>query len=355
MTSLRSGLHRHLGRLRCQIPVLNLRSLVFGVVFFPSWPDWHALLIHAMTLAVVSPLFSPLSRWPKRTFSEWLWCWGPESRKAFSLESQTTKNMIGIILIGCWLAFVQGFSSTIEVDSMSVQQREQLRALQDQVAYDRNQQQLNLSSPRWDEEMRRFKLQLVDHHPHRGRRLLPEETSRCLQHFALSEREVRLALLGHILHDHHMIQPNPPSVLQEDVIQPQEVIATSDVDLEHNQHKSIAPFLALMQVWDDTRAPQQVKPMFDWFNGSCNNGALLLLSHTCVHTMLQTEEGSNKVYGKRMSLQMRGCWWCLSVFDLFSFLVSFFLRCVGPIGTCLYQCSIERNEADVIVVVLSSC
>jgi hypothetical protein len=249
--------------------------------------------------------------------------------------------MIGIILIGCWLAFVQGFSSTVEVDSMSVQQREQLRALQDQVAYDRNQQQLNLSSPRWDEEMRRFKLQLVDHHPHRGRRLLPEETSRCLQHFKLSEREVRLALLGHILHDHHMIQPNPPSVLQEDVIQP--------------QHKSIAPFLALMQVWDDTRAPQQVKPMFDWFNGSCNNGALLLLSHTCVHTMLQTEEGSNKVYGKRMSLQIRGRWWCLSVFDPFSFLVSFFLRCVGPIGTCLYQCSIERNEADVIVVVLSSC
>lgn len=280
---------------------------------------------------------------------------GAGKSKGFLARVPKTKNMIGIILIGCWLAFVQGFSSTIEVDSMSVQQREQLRALQDQVAYDRNQQQLNLSSPRWDEEMRRFKLQLVDHHPHRGRRLLPEETSRCLQHFALSEREVRLALLGHILHDHHMIQPNPPSVLQEDVIQPQEVIATSDVDLEHNQHKSIAPFLALMQVWDDTRAPQQVKPMFDWFNGSCNNGALLLLSHTCVHTMLQTEEGSNKVYGKRMSLQMRGCWWCLSVFDLFSFLVSFFLRCVGPIGTCLYQCSIERNEADVIVVVLSSC
>ena len=307
MTSLRSGLHRHLGRLRCQIPVLNLRSLVFGVVFFPSWPDWHALLIHAMTLAVVSPLFSPLSRWPKRTFSDGC-AGGRLGRKGFLARVPKTKNMIGITLIGCWLAFDQGFSSTIEVDSMSVQQREQLRALQDQVAYDRNQQQLNLSSPRWDEEMRRFKLQLVDHHPHRGRRLLPEETSRCLQHFALSEREVRLALLGHILHDHHMIQPNPPSVLQEEVIQPQEV-ATSDVDLEqltdvnhteHNQHKSIAPFLALMQVWDDTRAPQQVKPMFDWFNGSCNNGALLLLSHTCVHTMLQTEEGSNKVYGKRI-------------------------------------------------------
>ena len=85
------------------------------------------------------------------------------------------------------------------------------------------------------------------------------------------------------------------------------MIATSDLEqptgvnhTEHNQPKSIAPFLSLMQAWDDTRAPQQVKPMFDWFNGSCNNGPLLLLSHACVHTMLQTEEGSNKVYGKKM-------------------------------------------------------
>lgn len=230
-----------------------------------------------------------------------------------------------VTLIGCWLALVQGFSSTIEVDSMSVQQREQLRALQDQVAYDRNQQQLNLSSPHWSDEMRRFKLQLVDHHPHRGRRLLPEETSRCLQHFALSEREVRLALLGHILHDHHRGESDG---VGRDQWRSQEVLATSDLEqptgvnhTEHNQPKSIAPFLSLMQAWDDTRAPQQVKPMFDWFNGSCNNGPLLLLSHACVHTMLQTEEGSNKVYGKKM-LQIDVCAGCFFNSKTFFFLSS---------------------------------
>ena len=54
----------------------------------------------------------------------------------------------------------------------------------------------------WTPEMRRFRTTLVDHHPHRGRRLGEAEMDLCVDHFAQLQREVRLSILGHLFSDY---------------------------------------------------------------------------------------------------------------------------------------------------------
>ena len=137
--------------------------------------------------------------------------------------------------------------------------RRQIRALAKTIEHQRNELQLQLDNNTWDQQMRQFRRVLIEHHPHRGRRLQPDETMQCLKHFESTEREVRLSLIGHILYE--MKQDAP------------------------------IPFQELLGSWK-----KNVAPMFDWSKGLTYHGELQLLAHACVKTVMQTNEGSEKIW-----------------------------------------------------------
>jgi hypothetical protein len=137
--------------------------------------------------------------------------------------------------------------------------RHAVRQLAKEVAAERNELQLEVEKNNWSDKERKFRRTLVDHHPHRGRRLQPEETEQCMEHFGRTEREVRLSIIGHILYD---MRSNVPKHFEQLIVE-----------------------------WNS-----RARPMYDWSRGSMWNGELKLLAHECVRTVLMSEDGAKKLW-----------------------------------------------------------
>ena len=168
------------------------------------------------------------------------------------IESTTLKMIAPLLFLLTMLAAAS--SNNIKA------RRHAVRQLAKEVAAERNELQLEVEKNIWSDEERKFRRTLVDHHPHRGRRLQAEETKQCMQHFKKTEREVRLSIIGHILYDMRLNVP---------------------VHFEH-----------LIKEWNS-----RAQPMYDWSQGSMWNGELQLLAHECVRTVLLSEDGAKELWG----------------------------------------------------------
>jgi hypothetical protein len=199
-------------------------------------------------------------------------------------------NLLFIIILTVFIATNSTDESRVEVTTRAGQKKV-IRNLQQEISNERNLQQMNLSSWNGDAEMRKYVLQLIDHHPHHGRRLQSDEIKQCLRHFELSEREVRLSLIGHILYDHYRTIKNEKLIIEQ-----KNELETADSSSTIKNMKPIIVdhFLSLIESWDK----KKLKPMHDWSNGSTYQGELQLLAHACIQTILQTVDGSKKVFSK---------------------------------------------------------
>ena len=138
-----------------------------------------------------------------------------------------------------------------------------IRQLARQTSILRNATQFNIDNPpTWNQTMRIFRRKLIDHHHNHGRRLNVEESTQCLEHFQLTEREVRLSLIGHTLYD---MKLNAPIKFQE-----------------------------LLTDWIASGKP--IGKMYDWSKGTTYQGELQLLAHACLKTVMLMEDGSQKIW-----------------------------------------------------------
>jgi hypothetical protein len=141
----------------------------------------------------------------------------------------------------------------------------------------------------WTPEMRRFRTTLVDHHPHRGRRLAAAEVDTCVSHFSQLQREVRLSILGHLFSDYA-----------------EGAALRRGGGRNGSDGEGMAPLPDALdravRAWEGSGRFAGSAPMKSWAKKDVHNGELKLLAHACVGTVLETPMWE-RIWGVLTSLE----------------------------------------------------